>query len=720
MKEKKLKERLFEQIPSEEKKMKARLFDRISAEEVQEEKRKLQQKMQALVAGQEKNLLMEETISKIYKEGVHLNCATEPAQRQLNNVSDTFLGTGVLVPEQIQEAGSQFPLISKQMPVTEVQAIKGAKKFDFQSAEFIYQNGKLWALDAQNQSRSIGNFSLFILGKIIEIEEIINEANEIVTENRTVMWDVEITTMQGQSRGRVNGDIYNLDWIRRISEETAMFENTAENRRLLSLYLQKQIQAGGYSEIQQYLSAGWKTLQTKGKIYVTAEGAIGFPDMPVKAVGKFRLVRSEGENLPSIFQEYMGMRSIISGNIGNAVLLQYYLMTALMTSLFKQAGHQIEFCVAAIGKTNTRKTSCAEVFTRVFNRTPAAVPDINFSATEAAVYEIMDRYADQIVLIDDLTPSENDMDAREKQRKLELILRSYGDRVPRKRSVSYAQTSMAKEFTPITGCALLTGETFTSGKSSRSRVVILRFEEGDVDTKRLSYYQENLQILPDFVYAFLEYVTFNLDRVREIINAMCNEMRMCNPYKLKMPRFLEALGTLYATSAVFYGFVVEKGLLSFEQADELIGKDKELLAEVLLKNDAELSVISPGVTIMEALQHSIQNGKIKMKRKEEVQLEEAEKFLLYDEQFYYITSEKLWECAKQFTDYRRIHFPYQESRKIIEPLKNEDLIYRRYEGKSLRSSHKIYVNGELVNTRFLWLVKEKVKKMRENLEEVEV
>lgn len=720
MEEKKAKERLFDRIPAEEKKPKARLLDRISAEEAEAEKRKLQQKLQAWAVEQEKNPLMEESISQIYKEGLYLKCTEEPVHKQEGDPFEAFVGTGVSVPEQIQEGGLSFPLISKQMPVTEVQAIKVSKKFDFHSAEFIYQNGKLWALDAQNQSKLIGNFSLFILGKIIEIEEIINEANEVITENRTVMWDVEITTMQGQSRGTVKGDIYNLDWIRRISEEIALFENTTENRRLLSLYLQKQIQAGGYSEIQQYLSAGWKTLQTKERVYVTAEGAIGFPDMSVKAVDKFRLSCSAEKNLQSIFREYIGMRTVISGKVENAVFLQYYLMTALMTAIFKQEGHQIEFCVATIGKTNTKKTSCAEVFTRVFNRTPAAVPDINFSATEAAIYEIMDRYADQIVLIDDLTPSENDMDSREKQKKLELILRSYGDRVPRKRSVSYAQNSTAKEFTPITGCALLTGETFSAGKSSRSRVVILRFEEEDVDIKRLSYYQENLQILPNFVSAFLEYVTFNLDRVKESIRLMCDEMRRSNPYGLKMPRFLDALGTLYATSAVFYGFVVENRLLSVEQAKELIDRDKELLAKVLLQNDAELSVISPGVTIMEALQHSIQNGRIKMKRKEEVQLEEAEKSLLYDENYYYITAERLWECAKQFTDYRRIHFPYQESRKIIEPLKNEDLIYRKYEGKSLRSSHKIYVHGELVNTRFLWLEKDRVHKIWADLEEVEV
>lgn len=440
----------------------------------------------------------------------------------------------------------------------------------------------------------------------------------------------------------------------------------------------------------------------------------------MRATEKFKLFRSYDKNTNQIFQQFIGMRGIISGNPENAVFLQYYLLAALLTSLFKETGFQIEFCTAVIGKTNTRKTSCAEIFTRVFNRTSSAVPEINFSATEAAIYEVMERYADQIVLIDDLTPAESDTDAREKQRKLDVIIRSYGDRVPRKRSVSYIQNYTAKEFSPITGCALLTGETFSGGKSSRSRVVILRFEENDVNTDVLSYYQCNLHTLPDFVYAFVEFVTENLNSVTETIRMKCNEIRRTNPYKLKTPRFVDAFGILCATTSIFYDFIVKKNLLNQDAANALIADDLEMLARIIMKNDAELSVVSPGVTIVEALKNALQNGRIQMKRKEEIESKTINKFLFCDDEFYFITAERLWECAKQFTDYRGIYFPYKESRKIIEPLKNENIIAVKREGKTLRSSHKIYVKGELVNTRFLWLKQEVVHKIWNDLENLEI
>ena len=629
-----------------------------------------------------------------------------------------------MMTSDVRDKQSQIrPMSVPPIVVNEVRESQKQRKFafDFEGIEFYYNGESLQAFDINENHRKLGNFAVKILEEKTSVEDIVNEANEVIARSERLFWGIEIIVGEQRFKGTIfNADLYQFRWVHNISKGRAFFDETKENRRLLKIYLQKQIIAKRYQSIQEYTSSGWKVLENGKCAYLVSDGIIGDLNMSIKAADKFCLIRSQETDPRRIFMEFLEMRSVIPGNCGNAIFLQYYLLTALMTSLFKKTGHQIEFCAAVIGKTNTRKTSCAEIFTRVFNRTPSAVPDINFSATDAAVYEVMDKYADQIVLIDDLTPSENDLDAREKRQKLELIIRSYGDRVPRKRSVSYAQSNEAKEFSPITGCALLTGETFSGGKSSRSRVVILRFDEGDVDTKKLGYYQENLHILPDFVYRFLEYVTENLRRVEETICCICDEIRKSNPHGLKTPRFLDAQGTLYATSAVFYSFVVENGLLNSEQAGELISRDKERLAEILMQNDAELSVISPGVVIMEALHHSVQNGKIQMKRKDEARHEELEKSLFYDNEFYYIAAERLWKCAKRFTDYRRIHFPYQGSRKIIEPLKNEGIIYRKREGKGWRSSHKICINGELVNKRFLWLKRGIVHKIWNDLEDMEI
>lgn len=594
----------------------------------------------------------------------------------------------------------------------------GKKAFKFDHVNFYYDGVSQFAFDVNGNRRKIGDFALNIVQERIIIDEIVNEANEVIGKYKTSMWTVEILSNGQTFRGMVpNEKLHQFGWIQKIANHRVLFDDTAENKRLLKMYLQQQIAAQKYQRTEEYTSSGWKTLDDGTEVYLTAEGAIGHTDLSVKANPQFCLLRSDTKNRQEVFQKFLTMRDIISGHPENAVFLQYYLLVSTMTALFKEAGYQIEFCVAAIGKTNTRKTTCAEVFTRVFNRTPSAVPDINFSATDASVYEVMDKYADQVILIDDLTPAENDVDAREKRKKLELIIRSYGDRVPRKRSVSYAQNSLAKEFVPITGCALLTGETFAGGKSSRSRVIILRFEDGDVNTDILTYYQKNLTALPDFVYIFLEYVTSNLKRVKETIATVCNEIRRTNPYELKTPRYVDAMGVIYAATNILYSFIVENRFMNQAQAEILIASDREQLARVIIENDSELSVVSPAVTILEALRHALFTGKIVEKEKDEVAKEEAQNYCLSDEMFFYITSERLWECVKIYTDYRRIYFPYKAGRDLIEPLKNEDLLYIKREGATTRASHKMTIDGKVVNKRFLCLKRAVVEAVWEKLEE---
>ena len=652
------------------------------------------------------------------------NQALEELRREINKECNsgaieygTALDRGSVPTELKNPVTFQTMDPSAEMPGIQLRQ-RVRENFDFESAEFIYTETALVAFDKNGNRKKIGNFAIRLEERKTIKDEEVNEANEVVRKKIFLIWKLAIFIGERAFYTEISHDhLFKFSWVHSAAQGQAFFDETRDHTRLLKMYLQKQISAGKYREIAEYSSPGWKILDDGTEVYLTAEGAIGRPDLPVKANKKFRFFRSNTENQMKNFREFLAMRNIISNHLGNAIFLQYYLLMSTMTALFKETGHQIEFCVAAIGKTNTRKTSCAEIFTRVFNRTPAAVPDINFAATAPAVYEIMDKYADQIVLIDDLTPSENDADDREKRRKLEVILRSYGDRVPRKRSVSYAQNSTAKEFIPITGCALLTGETFSGGKSSRSRVIILRFEDGDVNTEILTYSQENLHILPDFVYTFLEYVTENLNRIKETISVVCDEVRRLNSHEIKMPRYVDALGNMYAITTIFHSFILEKELLDKTQADILIAKDREQLTRVIMENDAELSIVSPAVTILEALRHALCAGKILEKRKEEVSEEDVQNYCLSDEVFFYITSERLWECVKAYTDYRRIYFPYKVGREIIEPLKNEGILYIKREGNIARASHKITIAGKVVNKRFLWLKKETVEKIWGKLEE---
>lgn len=578
-----------------------------------------------------------------------------------------------------------------------------SKKVNINAANFVFTNGTLTATDGENYEL-VGNFALKILEEKKMVEEIVNEANEKIGTKVEHGWKILInvadkTEYEENIKG---GEILELGWLERVTGNRAVLNNEINAKKLFKRYVQNLILAENYPILTEYASSGWKWLPTGQVCYLTSQGAVGMEHLPIRAASGFHLL-TRPANEQQIFQEFMGMRSIIPGNPENAVFLQYYVMAALLTALFKKAGYQIEFSTALIGKTNTKKTTCGEIFSRVFNRTPSAVPEINFSATEAAIYEIMDRYADTVVMIDDLTPAENDLDAREKNRKLESIIRAYGDRVPRRRSVAFASNSTAKEFTPINGCALITGETFSGGKSSRSRVIILNFEEGDVSDSALSYYQENLYILPNFVDSLLRFVTEHVEQIMRQISQDCAKIRAEMKGKIRLPRYIDAFAVLYSVTNIFGAYTAEKGLLSQEEISNLIENDREALLRIVQENDAAVSNVSPGIMLLESLKFTVNREGICVKNVAEIGEGKVTDYLIYDENFIYITSEKLWECGRRYADYRRQYFPYKNGRELLTPLKEEGLIFLKREGRSLRATHKITVNGTVINQRFLYL-----------------
>lgn len=611
----------------------------------------------------------------------------------------------------------QSPLVPAQMAAQDGGKRQGKRAgIDIDNAGFVYSGGNLFAVDGE-LSEKVGNFALEILERKEMVEEIVNEANDVIGSESRVVWLIKIMLPGREYQGYVeDAKIFEPSWIAKISEHRAVFSSNPNSKKLLWKYLQDLILAERYCVKREFSSPGWKWLENGVVCYLTADGAVGFEGNDIKASDRFKLCTMPAEKRQNLM-DFLNMRGIIPGNPKNAVFLQYYLMAALLTALFKKSGHQLEFCVALIGKTNTKKTSCGEIFTRIFNRTPSAVPEINFSATDAAIYEIMDHFADAIVMIDDLTPSENDMDARKKGQKLESIIRAYGDRVPRRRSVAFAANINAKEFVPINGCALITGETFSGGKSSRSRVVVLHFEEGDVDNSALAYYQNHLYTLPNFVENFLCYVTGNLGKVMEIINYECKRARKSMGNFIRLPRYVDAFGALSALVSIFGGYIAKLGFMNQDDVNKLMEADRELLLQVIMENDGQVAQVSPGITILEALKYATDKHKICVKNLWELEDDKPEDYLLYDDNFYFITSDRLWECAKPYTDYRNIYFPYKNGREIMEPLKAEEILFVKKEGSTNRASHKITINGKLVNKRFLLIPKGKLDKIWGDLED---
>ena len=561
-----------------------------------------------------------------------------------------------------------------------------------EAIQIISDAGQTYAY-VNSEYKEMGNFSIRITEEIRKIREIVNAENKVEGQQEQLLWKVEIQSKNYRYSAEIeNTKIFTIStWIRAVTEGRCFVKTGS--RQLWDKYVQDIIDEEKFKKVIIYEAPGWKKCG-KNWIFVTSEGVIGHPELLIIAKKGFSFTREyPRKSMHEVINEFLGMRQIISKKPENAVALQHFAMMAVMTRIFQEADCPIKFSVTVVGKTNSRKTSSALIFTRLYNRKMGMVPEINFTSTEVAIYEAMSKYADAVLMVDDLTPPENAANAREQMKKAELIVRSYGDRVPRRRSKVYAKDKGVEEFSPILGTCLMTGEIWGGCKSSQSRVIKLEFDDGDVDNNVLLHYQQNLQDYSSFMYDFIEYLTANIATVQEKIQRNFEEGRLSTAENtgLSTARFRETLGQFAASAEILRNFLVSKGYCSFQQAEAMRKSDIEMIHHVLQKNDGYVKTLAPGILLIRALQQAIISGDVELKKREELtnlmsQEISLRNIVLYNDNYYFITADALWRIADSYAKTHHFFFPYHDGKEIVSLLKNENLLYTKKEGNSIRSS----------------------------------
>ena len=581
-----------------------------------------------------------------------------------------------------------------------------------ESIQIISDMGHTYAY-VNSEYKEMGNFSIHITEEIRKITEVVNAENRVESQQVQLLWKVELQSKNyGYSAEIENIKIFSISsWIRKVTEGRCFVEKGSV--QLWDKYIQDIIEEESFKKVTIYESPGWKKCG-ENWIFVTSEGVIGHPELLISSKKGFSFMKHHPRKSEyEVINEFLGIRQIIAKKPENAVVLQHFAMIAVMTRIFQETDCPIKFSVTVVGKTNSRKTSSALIFTRLYNRKKGMVPEINFTSTEVAIYEAMSKYADAVLMVDDLTPPENAANAREQMKKAELIVRSYGDRVPRRRSKVYAKDKGVEEFSPILGVCLMTGEIWGGCKSSQSRVIKLEFDDDDVDNNVLLHYQQNLHDYTDFMYDFITYLAANIATVQEIIQKNFEKGRLCTAENtgLSTARFRETFGQFAASAEILRDFIVSKGYCSFEHAEAMRVSDIEMIHHVLQKNDGYIQTLAPGVLIIRALHEAIGSGDVELKKREDLtnllsQEVSLKNTVICSDNFYYVKADTLWKISDSYAKMHHIFFPYHDGREIVPLLKNEGLLYTKKEGKSIRTSLHIGIGK---NFRCLHIFREKAE-----------
>lgn len=267
----------------------------------------------------------------------------------------------------------------------------------------------------------------------------------------------------------------------------------------------------------EYHSPGWYEENGKWNYFNCKTNVLG-EQSSIKIVtenaGAYKVNERE-ENLAIKFWE---MQNLTRGP--QALIVMAYVILASLYSIFKAAGLLPKGVLALIGPQSTRKTSLALVLGKLLERSESMTPKYNMRSTPTSIDEALEDFKDSVLIVDDLSPSEDMSHRRQLERTLEHVVRIFGDANTRQRSKNYAKAYEPK------GLAILTGEYMNAVASTLSRMIVLQVDTDTVDLDVLSYYQKNHHILPGFLWNFL---TFCAKKQTEIINflkARFGEKRM--------------------------------------------------------------------------------------------------------------------------------------------------------------------------------------------------
>lgn len=564
------------------------------------------------------------------------------------------------------------------------------------------------------------NFSFGIESEEIELTEEVNEENLVTQTHRDVYWMIRVRIL---SSGKLfcfrisNKEV--LSPARYIPNETDS-RGLINDSAILAHYIGIKIADENYPTATYFTTPGWKYYQNRW-VFVTNYGNVGTQKIPISSKGSYAITPPKDDITPLFaFEEFIRMRGIIPRKPGNALILQYFGLLATLTKLFQVAGFPIKFSVAAVGKTNSKKTSCSTIFSRLYKRKNGMQPDLNFKSTEIAMYEAMANCADSVLIVDDFVPPENAGQSREQAKKAEALVRSYGDRIPRKRSDAYAKANNVSAYTPITGCCLMTGEVWTGCKSSQSRVLKLEFDDNDVDCNILLHYQQNLDAFTCLILSFLGYVEDHVEEVLSIIDSTLSQSRIRPPKAIGLitPRLAEMYGCFEAIIEIFARYAIAEGFWTFQNAEAQ--RDAELLQilSIIQENETYLQTLSLGARICLALTDALESGTLNLRQLEQVPdnfvYAPADFIAFEDSEFILIRSEILWHLSGNYFRKHGLLFDCKSGRDLIAPLKAENLLESSLEGTRIRNSTKLTIGHTKIQQRFLRIRKSVLKSLVDN------
>lgn len=213
----------------------------------------------------------------------------------------------------------------------------------------------------------------------------------------------------------------------------------------------------------------------------------------------------------------------------------------------------------------------------------------------------------RVQIIDDLRPPVTSSESAAIAKKLEEILRIFGDGNSKRRS----SPSLQQRQTPAPACCgVITGEDIYGSNSSLLRCLIIRIDKGDFDGAKLQVFQGNPQILQTHMYHFLNYCGKEGDAIIRYIREEFPRQRTLFNQHIHEPRLVDTAATLQVMAQILLTYAGSIGAFREELLAELRVSFWNAILTAVDLSEASSREMNPAAMYLRAVFDLVQNGSI--------------------------------------------------------------------------------------------------------------
>lgn len=283
-----------------------------------------------------------------------------------------------------------------------------------------------------------------------------------------------------------------------------------------------------------------------------------------------------------------------------------YLHLSFACKLFLDAGIEVQFLLALIGKTGSLKTTICKTFAEPFNIGGI----LRFESTGRALELYRESCMDMTMIVDDIFKKNN-----ANLSKFEDILRTFGDGIGRAKSAGKDYNDLVR--TKVRGGCIVTAEhDLNPQQSSALRYISVNIEKDSIDTNVLSKYQQDqisskLERRPSMVQdIFGAWIAYLEEHYKDIVCWLINFTPPNVPFTFK--RYQQIYRVLCAVIIMILEQGLELGVITKTEYDSYYTQWCDVIVK-LIKRNAEAAMISePWQQFLLTLHQAIGTGSARM------------------------------------------------------------------------------------------------------------